>query len=442
MLLLLNFFFSVVRRIKIKSLNFADKFPSFKTEDCTPARVRPASRPLPLRIVSTSPEQLKRTRPIEDYQQFEILPDTKKKKIFNNLLKENEYLQRKIASLEESDEESDEDSDENETKPHLMLDLGVDSICEAWVSPPGVTMPDLRTLFDVVLSFAPGRNSNAGKKSSYGLDGFNGLLLTLLILRSGISHQKAANFLSNSASESTARRCFGHWLEAINSWGEQTKQVAFLKPDEWKKECDTKCKFLEDFPNHLIYFVDGTPVATYNPTEFNASYRTWNQKHQIHSFTFFVLVTPTGRIVYVSDLEGGSVHDATHFRKSDVMERLNTEYQRAHGAWTYCIGGDKGYRAVLPPPKWLMLITKSGEQSGDQGNATNGDDGGSNPIENDSIIFSPSIAKHRSVVERVFGRLKEWRILLTKHHLLISFKAQNIVFALCCLHNHFMDKIK
>lgn len=418
--------FPSVRRIRFDFADDAATFPKFRIEGSTPVHVRPSFRPRPKDRASPSP---KAPPEIQDFESFERLPYKMRRLSFT----------RMIANEGKSDKSSESDQPAVIVDPmglNLCLNFSDSDLMLAWVSPPGVSRLDIFTLFETVLKFLPQKKNNAGAKPIYNLDGFDGFVLTLLVLRNGMSFEKAAHFLSKTAQESSARKCVSKWLNALSKWVDESQQIEFFKPKDWLKECKTSCNFQSDYPNHLIYFMDGTPIETLKFSDFSASSVTWNQKHQMNSFSFFILVTPSGKIAYISSIEGGSVHDATHFRSSGVSEKLEEFYSNTSSSYQLCLGGDKGYRAVIPPQKFISYITKSGEKAGDADNTTNDQDSGVNLARNERIIFDPSIAKHRCVVERVFCHLKKWEILLSRHHLMLACFTNQVVRVIGGLYNY------
>jgi hypothetical protein len=68
------------------------------------------------------------------------------------------------------------------------------------------------------------------------------------------------------------------------------------------------------------------------------------------------------------------------------------------------IGGDKAYPKIARPPGWRVFVTMSA--------AANAEDEDIDGIfDAATTIFDPSIAGARSVVERVFARMKKYAIV-------------------------------
>lgn len=425
----IQFFILLVRRIRFSTESSADSFPPFKETASTPKMVSPPARPLPKYRPSsedTASHQMPQT--VEDFDQ---LPKAKRRKLFSTLV--SAYHCQNDPG-ENIDSDSSDDGESN--KISLSVDMSVETILEHWALPPNTSTAELREFYKKLTPYKP-KKGIGGPKSHYNLHNINGLVLTLIILRTGMSFQNAAHFLGPSANESSARACFNDWVQTVYSFSEDKNIITFLTLSEWRKECHTKSDFIGCYPNKLIYFVDGTPIEVLVPSDPVASFLTFNTKHQMNAFTFFIMVTPTGKIVYVSNLEAGGTHDATHFRAEQVVQKLTNFYKLRQKNLTLCIGGDKGYRAVEPPPGWKMLITKSGEKSGDDGQSISAKDSGMEKIVSKNIEFDEKIAKHRSVVERVFSKLKLWQILTTKRHLFRTTLSQKNVFVICSIYNYF-----
>lgn len=129
----------------------------------------------------------------------------------------------------------------------------------------------------------------------------------------------------------------------------------------------------------------------------------WNNKHQMHAFSFFILVSPDGRIAYVSTVDNGNVHDKTAWEHSGVIEELEAEYRGKGGDLQFAVGGDKAYPNMTVPEGWHKYITKSGKVPGAKPDP--------------ALRFTPDIAKHRAVVERTIGKLKDWLVLTRKTYI-------------------------
>lgn len=148
----------------------------------------------------------------------------------------------------------------------------------------------------------------------------------------------------------------------------------------------------------------------------------WNNKHKIHAFSFFVIVAPDGRIVYVSTVDNGNVHDKTAWEESGVVDELEDFYSEKTANFQFAVGGDKAYPNMTVPKGWHKYITKSGEKEASE--------------KSTQLHFSPEIAKHRAVVERTIGKIKDWLILTRKYYLgFEKARVEKIVFIIANLVN-------
>lgn len=291
-------------------------------------------------------------------------------------------------------------------------------------------------------------------------------------------------------------------IDAICAWSKDKKIIQFLSVEGWKEDtCRASGKFCDDFPNTLVYHVDGTVLPVYASSCIRISKAMYNSKHDTQAWQVFVLCSQTGRIVYLSTIEGGKCHDKTHWEKDNVTKLLYEAYrdddayekgkfiseeideQGVTTQVTYqcMIGGDKAYRDTCLPEGWKLKITKTGENHDIRGEQDAHDNGipfyaqlagkkrknkqceaeGSNgakkrskmsvaresraeelgvPVASieDSQTFDPTIACYRSVVERVMMALKRWRVLVTNYHLTMQ-RVEDIVQAVASLTNYQLE---
>ena len=76
----------------------------------------------------------------------------------------------------------------------------------------------------------------------------------------------------------------------------------------------------------LFFFVDGTVLKIWTPSDKKVAHACFNSKHNHHGLVFFIVVAPNGRILYVSDVCDGSTHDKAHWNSSGVIEILKEAY--------------------------------------------------------------------------------------------------------------------
>lgn len=201
---------------------------------------------------------------------------------------------------------------------------------------------------------------------------------------------------------------------------EETPAVQLLDVADWQA-CHPQ-NLQEAYKKVLFYFVDGTVVGVGESGDPDVNRDTWNTKHQIHAFAFFVLVAPNGRIVYLSDVYFGNVHDKTAWEESTVLRLLKQKYSVLPNDLTFAIGGDKAYPHMTVPDGWFKYITKSGEKEV-QSKLPN-------------LRLDAEIAKFRAVVERAIGKLKDYQVLHNPYYLgFDTVRVYKIVFILANLVN-------
>lgn len=169
-----------------------------------------------------------------------------------------------------------------------------------------------------------------------------------------------------------------------------------------------------------------------------------NIKHGCSAYSYFVVVDATGRIVYCSTVEKGSMHDATAWDsalafppvvmdekladcvprndKLSFVAQLQAKYptplrlavtdgdMELETAYQPCISGDKAYPKIDLPSGWHLYVTMTAEHEEVQVESTSAE---SYLIDGDCRRHkSPEIAQYRSVVERVIGAMKEFKVLM------------------------------
>ena len=112
-------------------------------------------------------------------------------------------------------------------------------------------------------------------------------------------------------------------LEDLLPWVKS--QIFFLSDEEWIRDSWKICETHEyqQYWKTLFYFADGTVVEQQNSGDSLISCAIQNGKHTIPAYVFFVVVSPCGQIVYLSNnLQDGSVHDKTHWNEASVVKEL------------------------------------------------------------------------------------------------------------------------
>lgn len=213
--------------------------------------------------------------------------------------------------------------------------------------------------------------------------------------------------LFQSASAQSVANRFDWALDALQEWAEE--QVQLLPLEELLIENSSLKE--SKFDDHLLFAVDGTLIETTNPTDLKTYRALYSSKHNVCGWTFTGLCTPRGILVWLSEIDGGHVHDKTQWNDSGIVEKLTKFYGKngtiiVNGTEYYFgIIGDKAYGLMKKPNGWRAIVTKSAEA---EIQAADGDEIAQS---SDNVSFDPAIAVVRSVIERVFARMKQFGIL-------------------------------
>jgi hypothetical protein len=197
----------------------------------------------------------------------------------------------------------------------------------------------------------------------------------------------------------------GRWLaaveDALQAWA--ADQVQLLSADAWETDCEC---LPEVFGDSLVLFVDGTVIYTEQPHDVTLQRQFYSTHKHAWGWQFFILVTPTGRIVHVSDVNPANIHDSAQFNASGVVQKLADAYgHEVANKYIECaIGGDKAYPKIARPPGWRVFVTMSAGANAE-------DEAIDGVFDAATTIMDPGIAGARSVIERVFARIKKYAIV-------------------------------
>ena len=185
------------------------------------------------------------------------------------------------------------------------------------------------------------------------------LKVTLFVAASGLSASKLGQM------GLVSRTTLSSWVKDIASSMVKSamcrKYVRLLTDEEWEKEME---RYEEYRGRYVLIFTDGSVLETVECADPALARAMRSGKHCIPCYVFFVVVSPRGRVVYVSDyVVGGAVHDSVHWQVSDVVERLKEAYPEAVTATgkRRAVSGDKAYPCIDVPENWQLIITKTGE---------------------------------------------------------------------------------
>jgi DDE superfamily endonuclease len=279
------------------------------------------------------------------------------------------------------------------------------------------------------------------------------LLLDLLFFTfaSGLSFETISKGFYGTDGKTVSSRTISRWFDQVLTdllpWSKE--QVYFLTDEEWIKDSSkiySQEKY-QHFWQTLFYFVDGSVIETCDSSDPLTSRTFRNGKHSISAIVFFVVVSPRGRIVYVSErFREGTVHDKTHWEDEKVTQQLAKAYESGQvtlNGITYQreMGGDKAYPHMSKPGGWRVRVTKTAEETKDVG--TDGQEKGPKACDAklQDVFFDPSMARLRGVVERTIGKVKSWPIFQNPKACSTLMRTYKMVWFSCALVNWYMLKL-
>ncbi len=211
-------------------------------------------------------------------------------------------------------------------------------------------------------------------------------------------------------------------IHSVLPWAKS--QISFPSVSDWISA--TSDELRTEYPSVLFFFVDGTVLKIWAPSDEKVMCTCFNSKHNHHGLVFFIVVMPNGRILYVSDVHDGSTHDKTHWNSSGVIEILKEAYPVQTEGCTYAVGGDKAYPGLKRPEGWASYVTMTAEEMED------------GMLDQHDYFRDVGIARFRAVVEWAIGAVKKWKILENEcflTHVQIS-ELQEMLIVICALTNH------
>lgn len=244
---------------------------------------------------------------------------------------------------------------------------------------------------------------------------------------------------------STIREWLDKTFSDLSVWARSL--IKFISVEQWVKDSSVILNNAgyESYHNTLFAFVDGSVVETRDVFDPVGSRGMYNSKHKFPAFVFFIMVTPCGRIIYLSDhLQKGATNDKTHFNLEKVALKLSEQYPYSSVTvegkeYQMALGGDKAYPHADCPPNWKWYITKSGEETKDVDEENKEFGEVASKCKLPHVIFDPGIARLRGVVERVIGRVKGWAIFQSKNHCNTQKHVRQIVEISCGIINWFIE---
>lgn len=264
-------------------------------------------------------------------------------------------------------------------------------------------------LLESVLFYAPPTTPRAGQQPLMS----NRLTLTLLLswFWTGLPLEKLA--AGSLLGDRGLRRCFERFIDEKLIYFANA-MVVLPSPLQWLLQRGNL--EMED-PLALRFNIDGTPLETWSSSDPIISSENFNIKHQMPAVSFWILTGPNGRINRISGIDLGNKNDASAWKESTAVAELEVAYpppvvlapklvSRAPGEapapvardeYKPGINGDKAYPSIPLPKGFDLFVTKTAEPDMPQADPRR--------------HLDPTVAKHRSVVERSFCQMKRWQLL-------------------------------
>ena len=144
-------------------------------------------------------------------------------------------------------------------------------------------------------------------------------------LRRGLRLER--DFEHISTSPTVVRERFFLFIKALQPWVDA--MIRLLTPTEWlqannsmQKSKRQKSTIRECYPDHLFVFVDGSVTQVFAPSDSTGKAKLFNQKHGMHCVSWYILVTPNGKILYCSHV----------YDRSEIVIHGSTPRKRVYAA--------------------------------------------------------------------------------------------------------------
>jgi hypothetical protein len=246
------------------------------------------------------------------------------------------------------------------------------------------------------------------------------LLIFLITLRQGFTFSMLC--LLCGLTRSTVTDMFVWVLEKLFNWSQ--KHVTFPTIHEMRQM--RSIEFFEDYGNVYMLFVDGTVLPILRPSNDEMNRNCWNFKHKMVCKCFSILISETGRIVWVSETGPGKTTDREAWNESKVAVLLAKAYAKAKDRdragkmvpFTMAIGADKGYPGIRIPTGWELHLTKSVMRTTWAATNRSMEAGERRMVyipKRSQVHMDVKLAKYRSKVEIVIGKLKENLLFDNRH---------------------------
>lgn len=268
------------------------------------------------------------------------------------------------------------------------------------------------------------------------------LLMFLMALRKGFNFSQLKLLTGLSRTQTT--RIFKKVLKVLLAWSVQ--KLTFPTLDEWRARQSDLFRRLYD-QNTYMFFVDGTVLPCLKSSIPALNRAHWNFKHQFTGKNFTIVITQDGGIVCASNTTPGKTHDRVAWNESNILGKLCQVYGDVvksieNGELSknirLAIGGDKGYPGIVIPRGWTLHITGKVTRVNwtDHKNAHYDPNLFYCPKE-DKIVFDNRLAEFRSEVERTFGDLKQYELLVNPTFVWDHYEElDDCIQVVCALHNY------
>ena len=215
-------------------------------------------------------------------------------------------------------------------------------------------------------------------------------LMLLMKLRMGLSNIDLAERFC--VSESTVNNINLTWVNfvynvigSLKIWPHRDKIIKH-SPEE----------FIKKYPNNIV-IVDATELKIQVPNSLQKHSESYSTYKAYTTFKSLIGVDPNGGIMFVSPLFEGSISDKQIVQRSGFLETMKQKIQRGELKKGDAIMADKGFdigddlakvklRLNIPP----FLRDKVG-------------------FEEDDVIKTQTIARHRIHVERAIGKVRKFK---------------------------------
>lgn len=186
-------------------------------------------------------------------------------------------------------------------------------------------------------------------------------------------------------------------------------------------------KFKEEHPNNLI-IIDCTELKIQCPSSLVLQSQSYSNYKSTNTLKSLVGVDPKGGFMFVSQLYTGSISDKQIVTRSGFLELLSSKKEVSEVEDGDSIMADKGFDIEEDLRKiGLQLNSPPFLKEKPQFN------------ENE-VIRTQTIAKHRIHVERAIGKVRNFLIFNTRIPI-SSLGTINQLWTVCCLLSNFMNPV-